>query len=291
MKLILNLIAAALLSFVPFGAKAETAVEYIHTDALGSLVAVTDVNQNVTERSEYEPYGRLLNPPGGDGPGYTGHVNDTATGLVYMQQRYYDSDIGRFLSIDPVGANSKTGGNFNRYWYANDNPYRFIDPDGRYVCTGDKGNCKRFDVAIGMAARAAVDPKLSSSQRAALSKAVAFYGKAGVENVKISFGSLKGDYANINTDRTGRGTVTFDLAAISGRDSARASGLVNGLAMRAVHEGDHGVRIVEKGFPSSRAERFEREQHGYRAEGYYQKATGYMQNGNNIWTPWGRAME
>jgi RHS repeat-associated protein len=46
-------------------------------------------------------------------------------------QRYYDPGIGRFLSVDPVTANDNTGGNFNRYWYANNNPFRFTDPDGR----------------------------------------------------------------------------------------------------------------------------------------------------------------
>jgi uncharacterized protein RhaS with RHS repeats len=53
-----------------------------------------------------------------------------------MQQRYYDPMIGRFLSIDPVSADPKTGGNFNRYKYAANNPYRFTDPDGRkeYDC-------------------------------------------------------------------------------------------------------------------------------------------------------------
>lgn len=45
-------------------------------------------------------------------------------------QRYYDPSIGRFLSVDPVAAH-ETGDNFNRYAYANINPYRFTDPDGR----------------------------------------------------------------------------------------------------------------------------------------------------------------
>jgi hypothetical protein len=47
-----------------------------------------------------------------------------------MQQRYYDPRVGRFWSVDPVTVSS-VGGNFNRYWYGNDNPYRFTDPDGR----------------------------------------------------------------------------------------------------------------------------------------------------------------
>jgi RHS repeat-associated protein len=66
-----------------------------------------------------------------DGPGYTGHVTDAATGLVYMQQRYYDPVVGRFLSRDEVTAYEKPLTNFNSYVYANVNPYRFKDLDGR----------------------------------------------------------------------------------------------------------------------------------------------------------------
>ena len=113
-------------------AHAQTVV-YYHTDALGSPVAVTDANRNVIERSEYEPYGQLLNRPATNGPGYTGHVADAATGLSYMQQRYYDPSIGRFLSTDPVSAFEKPLTHFNRYMYALNNPYKFTDPDGRDV--------------------------------------------------------------------------------------------------------------------------------------------------------------
>ncbi len=105
-------------------------LKFQHTDALGSPVATTDMNRGVLERSEYAPFGALLNRPIQDGPGYTGHVADAATGLAYMQQRYYDPVIGRFLSVDPVGAGA-SGWNYNRYKYAANNPYRFIDPDGR----------------------------------------------------------------------------------------------------------------------------------------------------------------
>ncbi|MFP7722223.1 RHS repeat domain-containing protein [Lysobacter sp. A3-1-A15] len=106
-------------------------ITYQHTDALGSPVAVTDSARNVVERNRYAPYGALIGKPNPDGPGYTGHVMDAATGLTYMQQRYYDPSVGRFLSVDPVTANSTDGSNFNRYWYANNNPYAFTDPDGR----------------------------------------------------------------------------------------------------------------------------------------------------------------
>ena len=122
-------------------------VEYIHTDALGTPVAVTDANRNVIERSEYEPYGKVPNRAVKDGPGYTGHVEDAATGLTYMEQRYYDPGLGRFLSVDPITADSGTGANFNRYWYASNNPYSKIDPDGRrdvYIGGGFDKNGSRI---------------------------------------------------------------------------------------------------------------------------------------------------
>ncbi|PPU91111.1 hypothetical protein XhyaCFBP1156_21350, partial [Xanthomonas hyacinthi] len=70
--------AAAISLLVVFSASAQT-VRYVHTDGLGSVVLVTDKDRNIIERSEYEPYGSLLNRPLTDGPGYTGHVMDAAT--------------------------------------------------------------------------------------------------------------------------------------------------------------------------------------------------------------------
>ncbi|WOB51579.1 hypothetical protein NYR97_09630 [Xanthomonas hydrangeae] len=126
--------AALLLALAwPAAGLAET-VEYIHTDALGSPVAITDAAGNVIERTVYEAYGGMVNKAAVDGPGFTGHVADSATGLSYMQQRYYDPSIGRLLSVDPVGVSPINGLNFNRYWYASNNPYKNKDPDGR--CDG-----------------------------------------------------------------------------------------------------------------------------------------------------------
>ncbi|MGH8043045.1 MAG: RHS repeat-associated core domain-containing protein, partial [Stenotrophomonas sp.] len=108
-----------------------TSVIYYHTDALGSVVAVTNEAGEVIERREYEPYGLRIGGDSSDGPGYTGHVHDRETGLDYMQQRYYDPAIGVFLSVDPVAVDARRGALFNRYAYANNNPYKFTDPDGR----------------------------------------------------------------------------------------------------------------------------------------------------------------
>ena len=129
----------------PIGSTTET-LTYLHTDPLGSPIAKTNAAGSLIETSEYEPYGKLLNRANDDRMGYTGHVQDAATGFTYMQQRYYDPMIGRFLSVDPVTADSATGANFNRYWYANNNPYKFTDPDGRMICNRSQnfGACEPY---------------------------------------------------------------------------------------------------------------------------------------------------
>jgi RHS repeat-associated protein len=112
-------------------------VTYIHTDGLGSPVAKSDANGNLIagSRTRYEPYGMTVAGTATPTIGFTGHVNDADTGLTYMQQRYYDPVAGRFLSTDPVLTDFNTGASFNRYTYANNNPYKYIDPDGRNAVT------------------------------------------------------------------------------------------------------------------------------------------------------------
>ena len=104
---------------------------YLHTDSLGSPVAYTNQAAGITKIERYTPYGEPSDQMYDQGPGFTGHVTDAATGLTYAQQRYYDPSIGRFLSVDPIAANPSNGASFNRYVYASNNPYKFIDPDGR----------------------------------------------------------------------------------------------------------------------------------------------------------------
>jgi RHS repeat-associated protein len=44
-------------------------------------------------------------------------VNDPSTGMIYMQQRYYDPIASRFLSVDPIVTDASTGKAFGRYNY------------------------------------------------------------------------------------------------------------------------------------------------------------------------------
>ena len=106
-------------------------VTYHHTDHLGSASVETNASGTQTQRTLRTPYGSPYDGTYREGPGFAGHVTDTATNLTYMQQRYYDPVAMRFISVDPVDVSAMNGSNFNRYWYGNNNPYRFTDPDGR----------------------------------------------------------------------------------------------------------------------------------------------------------------
>jgi uncharacterized protein RhaS with RHS repeats len=69
-------------------ASAQTSkVTYVYTDPQGTPLAEADANGNITATFDYRPYGSIALGTAPNGPGYTGHVNDTDTGLIYMQAR------------------------------------------------------------------------------------------------------------------------------------------------------------------------------------------------------------
>ncbi len=120
-----------------FAARTTT---YLHSDMLGSTVAATNEAGNLIWRKNYEPYGTSFtyDKTGDDSEqdivDHTGHSKDLDMELTYMGARWYDPEIGRFLSIDPASVAGNIISNpmmFNRYAYANNNPYKYVDPDGR----------------------------------------------------------------------------------------------------------------------------------------------------------------
>jgi RHS repeat-associated protein len=224
---------------------AQATVEYIHTDALGTPVAVTNTTGVVIERSEYEPYGQLVNRPLTDGPGFTGHVQDAATGLTYMQQRYYDPVIGRFLSVDPVTAYENSDWrHFNRYVYAYDNPYGFTDPDGRCPFCPSPGVIAqaRAAQATRAAERHAAEPIAKAAPRSGIvelgATAAAGTGQLGGA-VQGSVGAMNNGKVTINAiyvtgGIAGKGTDgSVSLPSSSRKDSTFVAGASKGAGIAA----------------------------------------------------------
>jgi RHS repeat-associated protein len=179
----------------------SSGVVYEHTDGLGSPVAKTNASAALISRTRYEPYGATA---AGTEPtiGFTGHLNAANLGLVDMQQRFYDPVAGRFLSIDPVLTDTNAGNNFNRYAYANNNPYKYIDPDGRAVesITIDKN--KNVHVVMGMTYKGAITPQQAAALNASVVKK--WSGRIGAYAVNLTIipgGQAK--FGNIITVKDG----------------------------------------------------------------------------------------
>ena len=150
---IVTLLMASLTLLVSVAATAEVDVQpgeylvFYHHDVLGSPVTATNELGQVIWHERTESYGKSEGrvsqngnafgdnalPAANSRQGYTGHTLDNSAGLTYMKARYYDHNIGRFLSNDPVGFTSDQPMMFNRYAYANNNSYTYVDPDGMKV--------------------------------------------------------------------------------------------------------------------------------------------------------------
>jgi RHS repeat-associated protein len=104
---------------------------FLQPDPAGSPVSATWTGGGLLFKESYQPHG---SPIANTAAPYTrrsfaGTTQD-APDLMHMGARYYDPQIGRFLSVDPKEADPSDLHSLNRYAYANNNPYRYVDPDG-----------------------------------------------------------------------------------------------------------------------------------------------------------------
>ena len=109
---------------------------YYLFDGLGSVTSLTDINENVVATYEYYPFGKIRKETGNVVNPYrfTGREYDDSTGLYYYRARYYDAEVGRFLSKDPLGLGKIFENNL--YIYSLDNPINYVDPTGHFYFKG-----------------------------------------------------------------------------------------------------------------------------------------------------------
>jgi RHS repeat-associated protein len=100
-------------------------IRFYHLDGLGSLVKMTDTGGNVEGSRSYDSFGQAPTAPS-SGYAFTSREWDSESGLYYYRARYYDPQLGRFISEDPVDyGNGLTG-----YAYVLSNPANLVDPSG-----------------------------------------------------------------------------------------------------------------------------------------------------------------
>ena len=113
---------------------------YLHKDHLGSTDVITDESGNIVEHMSFEAFGSRRNVDWnttGNGiaalevhHGFTGHEHLDEVGIIHMNGRLYDPQLGRFLSPDVQVQYPENSQSFNRYSYVHNNPLSYTDPSG-----------------------------------------------------------------------------------------------------------------------------------------------------------------
>src|SRR5207245_10297535 len=99
-----------------------TTTYYFTQDHLGSTTALTGTTGKLVERITYDAHG---NSAGSTRTryGFTGRERDSLTGLLYYRARFYDPQLGRFISEDPIGLD----GRIHSFDYVGNNPVLYLD--------------------------------------------------------------------------------------------------------------------------------------------------------------------
>ncbi|OQS47592.1 RHS repeat domain-containing protein [Chromobacterium violaceum] len=128
--------------------EAPKAVYYYHTDHLGTPQALTDEQGRLALEMDYQAWGQAreviadaASKAGIRNPfRFQEQYHDDESGLHYNRHRYYDPEIGRFISRDPIGLM----GGINIHSYA-PNPVEWVDPFGLSKTSSSSGRKQKSD--------------------------------------------------------------------------------------------------------------------------------------------------
>ena len=102
------------------------------------MIAITDEYGKTVAKYAYDAWGRHLSISGSIAPNlgqynpfrYRGYIYDSETQLYYLQSRYYDPEIGRFINADAYTSTSQGMLGNNMYAYCGNNPVMRSDISG-----------------------------------------------------------------------------------------------------------------------------------------------------------------
>ena len=121
----------------PFAVKYNGDLCYYITNLQGDVMSIVDAQGEVVAEYEYDPYGNILTATGPladvNPLRYRGYVYDNETQFYYLQSRYYDPEIARFINADAyVSTGQGVLGN-NMFAYCHNNPIVFVDASGYVI--------------------------------------------------------------------------------------------------------------------------------------------------------------
>ena len=123
----------------PFALKYNGDLCYDITNLQGDVMSIVDPQGEVVAEYEYDPYGNILTATGPladvNPLRYRGYVYDTETQFYYLQSRYYDPEIGRFLNADAYASTGQGILGNNMFAYCGNNPIINADMEGTFFFT------------------------------------------------------------------------------------------------------------------------------------------------------------
>ena len=117
---------------------------YYAYNAQGDVMGIYSTNGAFVARYTYDPWGKVLSVSDANGNAitssthvgninpirYRGYYYDSETGLYYLNSRYYDPTVGRFVNADAFIAANDDMDTFNMYVYCGNNPINRVDHSG-----------------------------------------------------------------------------------------------------------------------------------------------------------------
>ena len=119
----------------PLAMKYNGTLYYYILNAQGDVVRIIDGSRNVVASYSYDPWGNITSSSGAladvNPLRYRGYYYDSETGFYYLQSRYYDPELGRFINADSYASTDATGLlSANMFAYCENDPVNKSDPTG-----------------------------------------------------------------------------------------------------------------------------------------------------------------
>ena len=215
----------------PMSITYDGTVYYYLLNAQGDVVGLIDSTGAVVVQYTYDAWGRLLSTTGTAASAlginnplrYRGYIYDTETSFYYLQSRYYNPEMGRFINADDVlsGIGGKVLG-YNQFAYGFNNPVNTSDSSGKWASwiTGGSGITAVVRLLIRMESTSIFAIKDTDSQQSSFSfvnhvqmshitspelmlDLGPLWGKAGLSTTKINQNKTPGllySYADVGND-------------------------------------------------------------------------------------------
>ena len=130
----------------PFAFEYQGKMYFYQTSLQGDIIGIVDSEGSQVVVYRYDAWGEVLVSSDASGFGlakinplrYRGYYYDQETGLYYLQTRYYDPKVRRFLNADDASVLTKDPEQLtekNLYAYCDDNPVMYRDDAGMFVIT------------------------------------------------------------------------------------------------------------------------------------------------------------